>query len=67
MRKDSPAGRDKARSGRNQGRPFRCEHALAVAGLLVLGLAFYDTFADRFTVVGRSVVAALSSPAATTR
>ncbi|MBW8271252.1 hypothetical protein [Caldovatus aquaticus] len=60
-------GRDEGEGGRGQDRRFRCEHALAAAGLLVLALAVYDTFADRFSMVGRSVVAALSSPAVTTR
>jgi hypothetical protein len=42
---------------------FRCEHALAAAALLVLGVAVLDAFADRFDLLGRSVVAAVTAPA----
>lgn len=47
--------------------PLRCEHAIAAAGLIVLGVALLDAFGDRFELVGRSVVAAVSSSPAPTR
>jgi len=52
---------------RQQRGPLRCEHAIAVAGLIVLGVALLDAFGDRFELVGRSVVAAVSSSSAPTR
>jgi hypothetical protein len=56
-------GKDETGGRARQRDPFRCEYALAAAGVIVLGVALFDAFADRFELVGRSVIAAVGGSA----